>query len=150
MTNRMQIVFSAIPENEGLARMAISAFILPMDPTLEQLSDIKTAVSEAVTNSIIHGYPLGGGEVDLSAEISSEGLLRISVQDQGVGIRDIPLAMQPFFTSERSDERSGMGFTVMQSFMDRVEVLSAPQNGTCVFMEKHLNVLPQELPARMA
>lgn len=149
MKNAMKITFSAVPENEALARMAISAFILPLNPTLEQLSDVKTAVSEAVTNSVIHGYPTGGGEVTLSAALDEDGLLALEIRDCGVGIADIHQAMQPFFSTDRENERSGMGFTVMQSFMDRIEVRSAPRIGTSVHMEKQFAV-PQEQPARMA
>lgn len=149
MINSMHITFSAVPENESLARTTISAFILPLNPTLEQLADVKTAVSEAVTNSIIHGYPAGGGEISLSAQLHPDGLLRLTVRDSGVGIRDIGRAMQPFYSSDPSSERSGMGFTVMQSFMDRVEVQSAPKMGTEIYMEKQF-CQPQEQPARMA
>lgn len=149
MKNAMKITFSAVPENEALARMTISAFILPLNPTLEQLSDVKTAVSEAVTNSVIHGYPTGGGEVTLTAMLDVSGRLTVEIRDCGVGIPDVPQAMQPFFSTDRANERSGMGFTVMQSFMDRVEVRSAPRIGTSVRMEKQF-VVPQEQPARMA
>lgn len=149
MRNAMQLVFDARPENEALARMAVSAFILPLNPTLEQMSDVKTAVSEAVTNCIIHGYPTGDGEVSLTARLDEDGLLALEVRDNGVGIRDISRAMQPFYSTDKAHERSGMGFTVMQSFMDRVEVQSAPRMGTLVRMEKQL-ALPQERPAQMA
>lgn len=150
MINRMQMVFSAVPENEALARMAVSAFVLPLDPTLEELADVKTAVSEAVTNSIIHAYPAGGGEVSLSAEINGCGKLRVEVRDHGVGIEDVPKAMRPFYSTQTDGERSGMGFTVMQSFMDRVEVQSSAGGGAAVIMEKQLSPMPQEHPARMA
>lgn len=149
MKNAMKITFSALPENEALARMAVSAFILPLNPTLEQLSDVKTAVSEAVTNSIIHGYPAGDGEVHLSAALDAGGLLTLEIRDNGVGIANISQAMQPFFSTDFAHERSGMGFTVMQSFMDRVDVQSSPRIGTLVRMEKRFAV-PQEQPARMA
>lgn len=149
MTNTMKLVFAALPENEALARMAVSAFILPLNPTLEQMSDVKTAVSEAVTNSIIHGYPAGDGEVSLTARLDDAGLLTLEVRDSGVGISDISRAMQPFYSTDKANERSGMGFTVMQSFMDRVEVHSTPRMGTLVRMEKQL-ASPQERPARMA
>ena len=149
MRNAMKLSFSAVPENESLARVAVSAFILPVNPTLEQLSDVKTAVSEAVTNSIIHGYPAGIGEVILAAEIDDDGILSIEVRDHGVGIANISRAMQPFYSTDPAHERSGMGFTVMQSFMDRVDVESAPHVGTLVRMEKRFAV-PQEQPARMA
>ena len=149
MTNTMKLAFAALPENEALARMVVSAFILPVNPTLEQMSDLKTAVSEAVTNSIIHGYPADKGDVVLTAQLDEDGLLSLEVRDRGVGIADIARAMQPFYSTDKANERSGMGFTVMQSFMDRVEVQSAPHMGTRVVMQKQL-ILPQEQPARMA
>ena len=148
MTNRMQMTFYAVPENESLARTAVSAFILPVNPTLEVLSDVKTAISEAVTNSIIHGYPMGGGEVALRAELNADGLLALEITDRGVGIRDVDLAMQAFYSGDPASERSGMGFTIMQSFMDDVQVVSRPGSGTTVRMQKHL--LAQQQPALMA
>lgn len=150
MKNKMKMIFDAVPENESLARMAISAFILPVNPTLEQMADVKTAVSEAVTNCIIHGYPMGGGEITLSAQLSDAGLLTLEIRDAGVGIADVERAMQPFYSTDREHERSGMGFMVMQSFMDTVEVRSALRIGTSVRMEKQLDGHPQERPAKMA
>ena len=147
--NSMTLTFDALPENESLARMAVSAFILPLNPTIEQISDIKTAVSEAVTNSIIHGYPTHNGSVYLHAHITGNGMLEVSIQDQGVGIADIAQAMQPFFSSDPCGERSGMGFTVMKSFMDHVQVSSDVHSGTTVHMRKQITQ-PQDLPARMA
>lgn len=149
MINRMQLLFSAVPENESLARTAVSAFMLPYNPTLEILSDVKTAVSEAVTNSIIHGYPGQQGEIRLEANCDEEGLLTLEIADQGVGIRDIPQAMEPFYSSDPYSERSGMGFTVMQSFMDALAVTSSPDHGTTVRMQKRI-ILPQERPAKRA
>ncbi|MDO4357329.1 MAG: anti-sigma F factor [Clostridia bacterium] len=149
MKNSMKLTFAAVPENESLARMAISAFVLPVNPTLEQLADVKTAVSEAVTNCIIHGYPLGGGEVSLTAQLDEDGLLTLEVRDSGVGIADVERAMQPFYSTDRAHERAGMGFMVMQSFMDSVEVRSALRIGTSVRMEKQLSQ-SQEQPAKMA
>ena len=149
MRNSMKLTFAALPENEALARMAISAFILPVNPTLEQLADVKTAVSEAVTNCVIHGYPMGGGEISLSAQLEEDGLLTLEVRDAGVGIANVEQAMQPFYSTDRAHERSGMGFMVMQSFMDSVEVRSALRIGTSVRMEKQLRQ-SQEQPAKMA
>ena len=148
MENQMKMTFPALPENEALARMAVSAFVLPLDPTLEQLADIKTAVSEAVTNSIIHGYPMGEGTVTLSAEIE-DGLLRMEVRDTGVGIENVQEAMRPFYTTKSAGERSGMGFLVMQSFMDDVEVRSAVRIGTSVRMTKRIRNA-RDNSARMA
>lgn len=147
--NEMHMRFSARPENETLARMAVGAMILPLNPTVEQMADVKTAVSEAVTNSIIHGYPTGEGEVAIAAFLDDCGKLTLEIRDHGIGIVDIPQAMQPFYSTDSANERSGMGFTVMQSFMDEVAVQSAPHAGTIVRMEKQIS-LPQEQPARMA
>ena len=147
--NDMRIEFPAIPENEALARLVISAFILPLDPTLEQLADIKTSVSEAVTNAIIHGYRHRQGRVLLEAAIRDDGTVAVDVRDQGVGIADVQQARQPFFSTQSDEERSGMGFTVMESFMDRVDVTSAPGRGTTVHMEKQLGA-PELLRARHA
>ena len=136
--NEMRLDFRSLPENEGFARMAISGFILPMNPTLEELADVKTAVSEAVTNAVVHGYPDGLGEIRLTAAYDANGALEIAVEDKGRGIQDIALARQPFYTTAADEERSGMGFTVMESFMDAVEVESAPGRGTTVRLFKRL------------
>ena len=136
--NQMKLEFLSVPENEGFARVAVSAFAVQLDPTLDVLADIKTAVSEAVTNAIVHGYPNRLGMVQISAILKGDGLLEISVSDQGTGIPDIQKAMQPFFTTQPEKERSGMGFPVMQTFMDLVQVESTPGQGTVVRMEKRL------------
>ena len=136
--NQMTLEFLSLPENEGFARVAVSAFAVQMDPTIDILADIKTAVSEAVTNAIVHGYGDRVGPVVLRAEIGENGLIRIAVEDQGRGIEDIEQAMQPFFTTQPEKERSGMGFSVMQTFLDTVHVESAPGRGTVVTMEKQL------------
>lgn len=149
IVNEMRLDFPAIPENEALARMVISAFVLPLDPTLEQLADIKTSVSEAVTNAIIHGYQNRDGEVHLQATILQDRTLTVEIADEGVGIADVAQARQPFFSTQGDDERSGMGFTVMESFMDSVDVRSAPGRGTTVHMEKQLGA-PELLRARRA
>lgn len=138
--NKMKISFLSLPENESFARVAVSAFAVQLNPTLDILADIKTAVSEAVTNAIVHGYQGSVGMVDVEAEMNGNGLLRLSVADQGCGIGDVEMAMQPFFTTQPEKERSGMGFSVMQTFMDRVEVHSQPGEGTKVLMEKKLIV----------
>ena len=137
MNNYMKLTFKAISSNELLARVAISAFLTNLNPTAEEIADIKTVVSEAVTNSIIHGYEKHGGTVELSAYIE-ERTLTIKVGDRGHGISDIELAKEPLYTSKPEQERSGMGFTIMESFMDEVEIISSPQKGTTVIMKKNL------------
>ncbi len=136
--NQMQLEFLSLPENEGFARVAVSAFAVQLNPTLDVLADLKTAVSEAVTNAIVHGYENEIGRVMVGAALRDDGVLEVSVTDTGKGIADIPRAMQPFFTTQPEKERSGMGFSVMQTFMDRVAVESAPGQGTTVRMEKRL------------
>lgn len=136
--NEMRTDFLARPENESFARMVISAFLLPLNPTLDQLGDVKTSVSEAVTNAIVHGYKKLGGTVRIKATLSDAGELTVDVIDNGCGIRDIDQARKPFFTTEPDDERSGMGFTVMESFMDEVAVCSEVGRGTTVRMRKQI------------
>lgn len=137
--NQMKLEFLAVPENEGFARVAVSAFAVQLDPTLNVLADIKTAVSEAVTNAIVHGYAdAPGGTVTVAASLRDDGVLEVAVTDQGKGIEDIARAMQPFFTTQPEKERSGMGFSVMQTFMDKVAVESRPGEGTTVRMLKRL------------
>lgn len=144
MKEEMKLEFDAISENEGLARVVVAAFLTRLDPTLEQLQDVKTAVSEAVTNAVIHGYEEKGGRIRMLA-ILEKGQLKISIEDEGVGIEDISKAMQPLFTTKPEGERSGMGFSFMEAFMDRVEVESSPGNGTTVHMWKSFqeNILSQ-------
>ena len=136
--NQMKLEFLSVPENEGFARVAVSAFAVQLNPTLDVLADIKTAVSEAVTNAIVHGYREKRGIVAIGASLTDEGMLEISVSDRGQGIADIAQAMQPFFTTQPEKERSGMGFSVMQTFMDKVTVESALGRGTTVRMQKRL------------
>ena len=136
--NQMKLDFSGIPENEGFARVAVSAFAVQMNPTLDVLADIKTAVSEAVTNAIVPGYQDKRGTVAISARLRADRVLEIEVTDYGKGIPDIEQAMQPFFTTQPEKERSGMGFSVMQSFMDAVQVSSKVGEGTTVRMLKRL------------
>ena len=138
--NEMRLDFPAIPENEGFARMVISAFLVPLNPTIEEMADVKTAVSEAVTNAIVHGYAHAQGTVRLHAICREDGLVIVDISDRGCGIVDIDRARQPFYTTAEGEERSGMGFTVMESFMDRVEVQSAVGHGTTVRLAKQLNV----------
>lgn len=142
-TNEMEIVFDASSENEGFARVAVAAFITGMNPTLEEVSDVKTAVSEAVTNAIIHGYGFVK-EADavknkIRLHCSVQGnIIRVSVEDKGVGIEDVHKAMEPLYTTKPELERSGMGFAFMEAFMDDVQVYSVVGEGTRVVMEKTL------------
>lgn len=134
--NHMRLEFDARPENESFARIAVSAFAVPFNPTMDVLSDIRTAVSEAVTNAIVHAYREMGGTVALEAFLWENGVLALEISDTGCGIPDIQQAMQPFYTTQPEKERSGMGFAVMQSFMDSVHVDSEVGKGTRVKMEK--------------
>ena len=133
VVNEMKLDFPASPENESLARLVISAFVLPLDPTLEQLADIKTSVSEAVTNCIVHAYPDGFGIITLRCRILKDNVLDIVIKDKGVGIADLEQARRPAFTTG-GGERSGMGFTIMESFMSSFEVSSRPGKGTTIHM----------------
>jgi stage II sporulation protein AB (anti-sigma F factor) len=133
----MKVLFDAKSVNEGLARMLVTAFMAEMNPTLEQLADVKTAVSEAVTNAIIHGYEEDEQEVTLCCDRDGRQLV-VTVEDQGVGIANLEEAMQPFYTSHPEWERSGMGFSFMEAFMDKVEVWSQPGKGTRVVMWKYI------------
>ena len=148
IVNEMRLDFPAIAENEGFARMVVSGFMLPLNPTIEELADVKTAVSEAVTNAIIHGYGGKPGTVRMHGRLTSEGLLYIDVIDRGRGIADVAQAMQPFYTTSEGEERSGMGFTVMESFMDRVEVKSAVGEGTTVRLVKRVEAREDAVPRR--
>ena len=129
--------FDSSSPNEAFARAAVCAFAARLDPTLEELDDIRTAVSEAVTNAIIHGYAQEEGAVCLNARLSGN-LLTVSVEDHGVGMADIRQAMMPLYTSRPDLARSGLGFTLMESFMDSVDVVSTPGSGTTVTMTKKL------------
>lgn len=146
--NEMRLDFPALAENEAFARMVVSGFLLPLNPTLEQLADVKTAVSEAVTNAIIHGYGSGKGTVRLHARYTDDGVVTIDVIDRGRGIADIAHARQPFFTTSEGEERSGMGFTVMESFMDAVDVRSAVGKGTTVRLTKRIDARAEPLARR--
>lgn len=137
--NMMKTEFLSRSTNEGFSRVAVAAFAAQLDPTLEQINEIKTAVSEAVTNAIVHGYRDSIGVIYVSARIRGRKL-SVTVRDKGCGIADIEQARQPLFTTGNENERSGMGFTIMESFMDKVRVRSAPGGGTKVTMEKTLNV----------
>ncbi|OPJ60087.1 anti-sigma F factor [Clostridium oryzae] len=133
--NKMKIEFLSKSENEGFARVAVAAFISQLDPTIDEITDVKTAISEAVTNSIIHGYGNESGIVTIEATLE-ENKVTITVLDNGIGIDDVEQAMQPLYTSRPDLERSGMGFTVMESFMDKLKVESKKNVGTKIVMEK--------------
>jgi len=136
MTNFMKLSFASRSENESFARVTVAAFVSQLDPTLDELTDIKTVVSEAVTNSIIHGYENAiDGVITISAEIT-EDTVKISIEDQGKGIVDLEQAKQPLYTTKPELERSGMGFTIMENFMDEFEVTTAVGVGTKITMKK--------------
>ena len=135
--NYMKVSFDARSVNEGFARMTVAAFMADMNPTLEEVADVKTAVSEAVTNAIVHGYSDENKQVELICKREDEKLL-ISVIDQGVGIENVAEAMQPFYTTKPGQERTGMGFSFMEAFMDEVCVESRPGEGTAVHMVKRI------------
>lgn len=136
-TNYITLEFLSRSSNEAFARTAVACFAAQMDPTLGELEDIKTAVSEAVTNAIVHGYPNVLGKVLVKAKICEGNVLEISVKDRGRGIPDVEKARQPMFTTG-GEERSGMGFTIMESFMDHIAVKSVPGKGTTVTLRKKL------------
>ena len=136
--NEMKLEFLSRSSNESFARITVSAFVSQLDPTLNELTDIKTAVSEAVTNSIIHGYQNNLGIITLTTRIYTNRMVEISIKDMGRGIEDINKARQPLYTTGNADERSGMGFTVMESFMDEVLVSSKLNGGTTVVLKRCL------------
>lgn len=136
MKNVMEIKFKAIPENEAFARSVVANFILPLNPSVSELEDIKTAVNEAVTNVIVHAYPNKTGLVNMRVSIEKQDV-QIDIWDNGVGIEDISKAIMPFYTTKPNEERSGMGFTVMESFMDKLEV-SNKKDGLNVTMLKSI------------
>jgi len=138
--NTMELRLPSLSVNEGFARSVVGAFATQLNPTLEEVADIKTAVSEAVTNAIVHAYPKKAGEIVITASLSGQ-TLEVSVSDKGVGISDIDQARQPFYSTAGDESRSGMGFTVMETFMDEISVVSAPGEGTVVRMTK--TVSPQ-------
>jgi len=162
MNNEMFLEFDAISSNEGFARVAVAAFISPLNPTLEEVSDVKTAVSEAVTNAIIHGYEnlagyekrktdreelFGGQELVPNGKVTIlcktvGDVLHIEVHDKGKGIENVDQAMEPLFTTKPELERSGMGFAFMEAFMDDLEVESTPGEGTSIFMKKKIGSGP--------
>ena len=137
LINEMKLEFMSKSNNEAFGRVVAAVFASQLDPTVEELADIKTAVSEAVTNAIIHGYESNPGIVKMQCRLYDYGI-EIVISDQGKGIEDVELARQPLYTSKPEMERSGMGFTVMESFMDSVEIVSEPNLGTTVTMFKKI------------
>lgn len=137
--DQMKLIFEASSSNEAFARISVAAFMTRLNPTVEEVADVKTAVSEAVTNCIIHAYE--GYETERTVEICctvQDGEIEVQIQDFGVGIADVSLAMEPLYTSKPQLERSGMGFAFMEAFMDALEVESKPKEGTCVRMKKKI------------
>ena len=136
-TNEMELVFDSISVNEGFARVAVAAFMTQLNPTLEEVADVKTAVSEAVTNAIIHGYEKEVKKIRIHCRLK-EQVIYIEVEDYGKGIEDVAQAMEPMYTSKPELERSGMGFSFMEAFMDEISVVSEPGKGTLVIMQKKI------------
>ena len=136
--NYVTLEFLSRSSNESFARTAAAGFAAQLDPTLDELGDIKTAVSEAVTNAIVHGYPDSLGRITLRMRIYEDHILELQIRDRGVGISDVERARQPMYTTG-GEERSGMGFTIMESFMDAMKVTSAPGRGTSVTMRKRIS-----------
>ena len=137
--NEMKLSFPSKSCNEAFARSAVAAFIMNLDPTVGELSDLKTAVSEAVTNCIVHGYRRQSGTIYISGKITDSGKVTVRIRDKGCGIADVAQAMQPLFTTAADEERAGLGFAVMQSFCNKVRVKSAPGKGTTVTLEKQIS-----------
>ena len=136
-TNEMELIFDSKSVNEGFARVAVAAFMTQLNPTLEEVADVKTAVSEAVTNSIIHGYEKKPGKITIRCFLD-EAVFYIEIADKGQGIEDVEKAMQPLVTSKPEEDRSGMGFSFMEAFMDEISVESEPGKGTVVKMQKEI------------
>lgn len=136
IVNEMNINFLSKSSNESFARSVVASFVLNLDPTINELADIKTAVSEAVTNSIVHGYKMDSGIIYINAKITDTSKVIIKIRDKGCGIENVEKAMEPLFTTAPEEERAGLGFAVMQSFMDKIKVTSKVSKGTTVTMEK--------------
>lgn len=135
----MKLQFSALSVNESFARVTVAAFITQLDPTLDEVTEIKTVVSEAVTNAIIHGYENNDGEIFIEVTLEKDDTVHIMIKDTGVGIDNIDMARQPLFTSKPELERSGMGFTIMENFMDDFKIESSKNKGTTIYLTKHLS-----------
>ena len=137
-SNFMEVKFKALSINEGFARICVAGFCVQLNPSIDELGDIKTAVSEAVTNCVVHAYPKGNGIITMRCEIEGS-TIKITISDNGIGIKDIEKAKEPFFTTKPSEERSGMGFAVMESFMDKLEVKKNVSGGISVVLYKQIN-----------
>ncbi|MBQ4509893.1 MAG: anti-sigma F factor [Clostridia bacterium] len=137
--NHMKLYLPSLSVNEGLARQAVASFIAQLNPTIEEISDIKCAVSEAVTNSIVHGYKFKEGIIYIGVKYYSDRTVVIEIKDNGCGIQDVKLAMTPLYTTDTTGERSGMGFAVMQTFMDKLDVRSINGQGVRIVMTKKLS-----------
>ena len=140
--NELRCAFPSWSANEALARSVAASFAAQLNPTCEEVSDLKCAVSEAVTNAIVHGYRDSAGEIQMILKIYADRTFSAEVRDRGVGIPDVEEAMRPLFTTDPEHERSGMGFTIIENFMDSLRVVSQPGKGTRVIMKKKLSMLP--------
>lgn len=136
--NEIKFIMPSLSVNESAARAVVSSFLIQADPTIEELADIRTAVSEAVTNAVVHAYRGTKGDIELTVRLLPEREIYIRVKDHGCGIADVEQAMEPLFTTAPEEERSGLGFSVMGTFMDRLSVKSIPDKGTTVIMRKRL------------
>lgn len=136
--NEIKFIMPSLSVNESAARAVVSSFLTQADPTVEELSDIRTAVSEAVTNSVVHGYRHSKGNIELTVRLLKNREIYIKIKDKGCGIPDVKKAMEPLFTTAPEEERSGLGFSVMESFMDKLSVRSSTDKGTTVIMRKRL------------
>ena len=143
MNNTMYLKIPALSENEPFARDTVAAFCVRLNPSLDELSDVKTAVSEAVTNCIVHAYAGGEGEIEIFCNAEGD-TVHIRISDSGKGIEDVVRAVEPFFTTLEEEERAGMGFTIMQTFMTSFRLQSAPGQGTTVYMSKKFSVQAEE------
>lgn len=146
LQNVMKVTFPSRSSNEGFARAVVAAFVAQIDPAVDELADIRTAVSEAVTNSIVHAYPDRIGDITMQARCYDNGRVVIKIRDKGRGIEDVSKAMEPLFTTG-GDERSGLGFSVMESFTDKLRVSSKPGKGTVVTMEKYITLRKKQTEA---
>lgn len=138
MKNEMHLQFTALSQNESFARVSVASFVAQLDPTMDELTEIKTVVSEAVTNAIIHGYESDPTRFIFVSVIIENNVVEITIEDNGFGITNIEEARQPLFTTKPELERSGMGFTIMENFMDEIKVESIPGKGTTIKLTKHL------------
>lgn len=137
--NSLKMTFPALSRNEAVIRSCVAAFAAQVDPTIEEISDIRSAVSEAVTNSIVHGYKDGAGEIAVTLKLTEDNCLYIKISDKGCGIEDVEKAMEPLFTTAPEGERAGLGFAVMEAFTDNLKVRSAVGKGTSVTMKKKIS-----------